>query len=469
MTPPMRANLVARARKLAEDRTLFRRLYRQHYYRPYGTMAEIWDDTSPEIVLSGAAGTGKSRYCLELMYRYAMEYPGMRGLIVRKVRADLNEAGLETFESKVLGAGHPLTERARNRRQRYVFPNRSVIVVGGLDQGLSRQQGSKVMSTEYDIIFVQEAIQLTETDWDNLTTRLRNGVMPFQQLLADTNPSAPSHFLLQRARAGHLKMVHTRHTDNPVLYDHGREDWTDQGRAYLARLEKLTGARKSRLLAGLWVQEEGIVYDNWSEANKTTEEPDPFLPTGLAFDDGYYPDPRVILFIQEKPNGDILIFDEMVHTRHLAETCVNETVDRFGVGWPLNDQALEDLEAMGRMDETEWRGDQMYLVDGWRLPEIAIGSTEAKELRERFRRANIVARGGTHRPITAGIDRMRRYICDDRGRRRLLVHRRCTNLISEIEEGYKYPQGGKAGDIPVDESNHGVDGLRYYLWLRGEK
>jgi hypothetical protein len=45
-------------------------------------------------------------------------------------------------------------------------------MIGGMDKP------TKIMSSEYDFIYVQEAIELTETDWENLTTRLRNGRCP---------------------------------------------------------------------------------------------------------------------------------------------------------------------------------------------------------------------------------------------------------------------------------------------------
>jgi hypothetical protein len=53
----------------------------------------------------------------------------------------------------------------------------------------------RIMSTEFDTVFVQEATELTETDWENLTTRLRNFVLPYQQLTADCNSGSPSHWL----------------------------------------------------------------------------------------------------------------------------------------------------------------------------------------------------------------------------------------------------------------------------------
>jgi len=43
--------------------------------------------------------------------------------------------------------------------QSYTYPNGSTIVLGGLDKE------SRIMSTQYDVIYVQEAIELTEAEW----------------------------------------------------------------------------------------------------------------------------------------------------------------------------------------------------------------------------------------------------------------------------------------------------------------
>jgi phage terminase large subunit len=130
-------------------------------------------------------------------------------------------------------------------RQSYNYPNGSNIVVGGLDDS------QRVMSTEYDMIYVMEAIETTENDWENLTTRLRNGVMPYQQIIADTNPDSPTHWLkVQRANKGLTRMIECRHEDNPVLYDRAKGEWTKAGLVYIDTLDRLTGPRKDRLRLG---------------------------------------------------------------------------------------------------------------------------------------------------------------------------------------------------------------------------
>src|SRR5262249_27220491 len=103
--------------------------------------------------------------------------------------------------------------------------------------------------------------------WEKVTTRLRNGVMPYQQLIADTNPDRPTHWLKQRCDAGRTLLLESRHEDNPVLWDMKAKAWTRIGTDYLAKLGALTGPRKLRLRDGRWVQAEGVVYEGWDPAS----------------------------------------------------------------------------------------------------------------------------------------------------------------------------------------------------------
>src|SRR5262245_16006672 len=131
-------------------------------------------------------------------------------------------------------SGHPARRGpGRASRRAYHYPNGSTIVVGGLDDP------AKVMSTEDDLAFVQEAIELAEADWEALTTHLRHGVAPSQQLLADTNPDGPGPWPRRRADAGRSLLLEPRHEDNPLLWEHSNKRWTPAGAAYLAKLDAL--------------------------------------------------------------------------------------------------------------------------------------------------------------------------------------------------------------------------------------
>jgi hypothetical protein len=224
-------------------------------YVPRGAMLDLMLCRDSEILLSGPAGTGKSRGVLEKGHLLCEKYPGCRGLILRKTRKSLTTTALVTFEDWVLPEGHPAKRGAkRDHRSVYYYPNGSVIDVGGLDNP------DKIMSSEYDWVYVQEAIECLEEDIEKITTRLRNYVVPYQQLLMDTNPSSPSHWLKQRCERGATTYFETSHEDNPRLFNRDAGEWTDEGRDYIAKLDNLTGARKDRLRWGKWVAPEGARF-----------------------------------------------------------------------------------------------------------------------------------------------------------------------------------------------------------------
>lgn len=217
------------------------------------------------MLLSGPAGTGKSRACLEKLNLAALKYPGMVGLIVRQVRDTLSSTALQTFDKFVIAeqlqAGSVVYMGASGRKPaRYIYNNGSEIWMGGLDKP------SKVMSTEFDMIYVQEATELNITGWESLTTRLgRTSAMPYQQLIADCNPDHNTHWLNLRCASGSTVKLTSVHKDNPVLADESGT-WTEQGRVYMAKLDKLTGVRRLRLRDGIWAAAEGVIWGSFDPA-----------------------------------------------------------------------------------------------------------------------------------------------------------------------------------------------------------
>lgn len=236
----------------------------QHSYTPRGACVDAFKHRGAELLLSGPAGTGKSRALLEKLHAMAMLNPGMSGLIVRKVAATLPTTALRTWTKHVVAEAMAcgLVDYfggSQSEAPGYRYSNGGKLDIGGMDKA------SKIMSSEYDVIYVQEAVELTITDWEALTTRLRNGVMRFQQIMADTNPDRPEHWLKQRADRGQVHMIESRHTDNPLYFT---EDGTPtpEGAAYMAVLDGLTGVRRLRLKDGLWVGAEGMIYEEWDSA-----------------------------------------------------------------------------------------------------------------------------------------------------------------------------------------------------------
>jgi hypothetical protein len=58
-------------------------------------------------------------------------------------------------------------------------------------------------------------------------------------------------------------------------------------------------------------------------------------------------------------------------------------------------------------------------------------------------------------------------ICDGKGKRNILVHKRCANLLDELRAGYRYPEGKHGLDTePLDQNDHAVQALESYVWYR---
>lgn len=223
-------------------------------YQPFGAALDLFGYRGREVLLAGPAGTGKSRACLEKLNLVAMQRP-IRGAIVRKTRKSLTQSAMSTFETKVLPT--PSGVRFHEGDQEYRYASGAVIMVAGLDDP------EKLGSTEFDMVYVQEATELEPDDWGMLLRGLRNNQLSYQQLIADCNPGPPSHWLKQRCNSGATLLLESRHQDNPMLWDPVTSDWSPFGAEYIKGLDSLEGYLYQRLRLGLWVAAEGMYFTEW--------------------------------------------------------------------------------------------------------------------------------------------------------------------------------------------------------------
>jgi phage terminase large subunit len=422
-------------------------------YTPWGACLELWRARETEIMVSGPAGTGKSRACMEKLHWCAEKYPGMRALIFRKRRVDVTESALVTWEDKVLPTGHPaLGNVQRQGRHSYTYPNGSIVVVGGLDDP------GKVMSTEYDLAFAQEARELDEGDWESVSIRCRNGKMPYQQLIGDTNPDGPHHWIKRRAAAGTLRLLESRHEDNPAMFDRRRGEWTAAGRAYLARLDELTGVRRDRLRRGLWTQAEGLVYDAYDPATHVIE---PFAvprdwPRYWSVDFGFT-NPFVCQWWAADPDGRLHLYREIYRTGRLVEDHARHMLELVGMPDGGAGDWSEALEPRPRAvvcdHDAEDRATLTRYLRMGTVPAIKDVSPGLQAVAGRLRVA------GDGRPRLVQF----RGALVERDRTLYEAHRpTCT---AEEWESYIWDTGTgrKQGEAPAKRDDHGMDATRYVV------
>jgi len=394
-------------------------------YHPRGAAARLQTATDPEIILTGARGTGKSRAGLSKLWYCMNRWPGARAAIVRKTRVSLTTTGLVTFENEVLGVGHPLLETGPSRggRSSYKLPNKSEIVVLGMDKP------SRTLSSEYDIIFVLQAEELTVYEWETLGGGLRNGVMPYQQLIGDCNPETPYHWIKQRAEAGVLQLWQTYHTDNPKMWDEATQDWTPYGKAYIERLERLSGARKLRWLYGQWAAPEGAIY-NFSD---DTFVPDQQIPLNWPVFVGIDPMGQRIAAIWVAM--EVLPGNPRLHV-------YQEYYEPYGITTPEHVKNI--LRRTGEHRVFAWVG----------------GGPSERQARLDWQAAGIPLTAPPIVDVWAGIDRVQQLLSDGM----LVIHKGCQNLISELGAYRRKMIRGEFTDTIEDkEAFHALDALRYIV------
>lgn len=430
-------------------------------YEFFGANKELFACRDREVLVAGAAGTGKSLACVAKIFLACESKlrPAIRCLIVRKTRESLTESALVTLEQKVMPERHHAMRSGGQRRLRqcYRFPNGSEIVVGGLDKP------SKIMSTEYDLIYVQEATELTENDWESLLTRLRNGRFFYHQILADCNPEAPTHWLKKRCDAGKCLMLVSRHEDNPAWFNQRNLEWTEAGKRYIEKLDALSGPRLLRLRHGRWAQAEGVVYPDWN--------PQLSLITGFGENNLLYPPPSwrrlwgvdfgytnpfVCHFYALDHDDRLYLYKEIYHTGRL----VQDHAARMLKLWK------EEAEFWAKRNRIP-----MDAAERMVAPEAIICDHDAEDRATLERHLGFVTTGArkyvrkgiqmlAERMRPAGDGRPRFFVlhsCTDQVDRELVEAKKPTGLVQELD-GYVW---NTAKDAPVKVDDHACDTARY--------
>jgi hypothetical protein len=435
-----------------------------HRYKPRGVFRKAMTYKGDELVLAGPAGTGKSRLLLELAMVRAVKYPGSQHLALRKTAVSLAATGMQTWEKfvvpELMAAGKVIYFGGSKREPAaYRFWNGSRVAMGGMDNP------TKIMSGEYDTIYVQEATEFTIEDWEAALSRLRNGGMPYQQINGDCNPDAPEHFLYQRAHGGPLQMWATRHEDNPVLFnDDG--SLTERGESYMRKLDALTGVRYQRLRLGLWVAAEGVIYEQWSSARHLVDRYDvpAEWPRYWVLDFGYV-NPFVVQFWAEKPDGDLVMYREIYITNRTSDQVARMALEQVA---RLREGADREHPKSGDWVWTEPR------------PQAVIADHDA-EGRALFTRTTGLVTRAAKKDVLDGIQAAQVRLRDGRVTfmRDSLCHQRDQDLVdkfrpaSTIEEfpGYVWLKRGpstdkREQDEPLKEDDHGMDAFRYLCMAR---
>ncbi len=230
-----------------------------------GGNAEAWDAREPEILLEGPRGTGKTRTWLELINQLCHHFDGLQVLITRKYAVTLASTCLKTFNEQVKRPGDGVAYFGGSdiEPSSYRYPNGSRITVGGLDNPKARD---KMLSAEYDLVYVNELPELTEDDLVALKATLRHArpdgtpIITARRIVADCNPANRGNWVNLRCERGQMRRIRTTLRDNP-RFAHPNGEWTVEGETYLRDNLPPPGTRRyDSWVLGLWSGAENAVY-----------------------------------------------------------------------------------------------------------------------------------------------------------------------------------------------------------------
>lgn len=444
----------------------------EHRYEPWGVLRGIFTgpvSRASQLLVAGPAGTGKSRAALEKVHLALLKYPGARAIAVRKTAVSLTSTGLVTYTKQVAAEaikgglvtwyGGSVSESAGFR-----YSNGSFLAVGGMDKP------TKIMSSEYDLAYVQEATELNVTDWESIDTRLRNGVMPYQQLLADCNPDAPHHWLKLRCDEKLTQSLNSRHEDNPVLFNRDGS-MTERGQAYIARLDALTGVRYKRLRKGEWVAAEGQVYEQWDSAIHLVDHFDPPADWERYWSiDFGFTNPFVCQFWAEDHDGNLYLYREIYKTQRTVDEHAQQILALVTEPVPGAEQIEgEKLATALRAGRRRWTEPR---------PAKIICDHDAEGRATLHRELNLPT-SPARKDVIDGIQAVQRRLRD----RKLYIMR--DTLVERDEDLYgaghpvcteqevlsyvwafKGVSDPKIQEEPKKEDDHGMDALRYLVVAR---
>lgn len=410
--------------------------YRRAPYTALPWQLDPWKDKSSVLLLSGAAGGGKSRLAAEKVHAYLLRYPGATGLLLRKTRTSLKNSTLLFMQHEVMG--NDPTVKHKKADFRFEYPNGSILAYGGMKDDEQKEAIRGIgKSGGIDIALMEEATQFSEADFNELSGRIRGTAAPWRQIVLATNPGGPMHWIKQRLiDAGEAAYYASSAADN--IYNPSE---------YIKRLNSLTGIERERLYEGKWVQSEDLVYEIWHEDKHVTPAAD-YQPGGgpvyWGVDDGYAGElaangrsfkagshPRVFLLAQMR-SGVLNVFQESYAVKTKAE---QQIYDVYQFGYPEPEFCAVDKSAAslkGDLREGSW------LDKRWQL----------------------YTRNSPPR-VDESIKETRNWLDPDENQHvRIKVHPRCKMLRGEMLSYANNPTTGK----PIKDFDHGPDALRSLVW-----
>ena len=405
------------------------------------------------IGFGGARGGGKSFVVRWKAKLYAFNYPGIRCLIVRRTYPELINNHINILRKDILGIA-----KYNDKDKVLKFNNGSTInfMYCDNDKDLDRLQG-----VEYDIIFLDEATQLSEYQMKTITACLR-GVNNFPKRVYYTcNPGGQGHqyikriFIDKKYEDGEVPedyvFIQSLVTDNKALMASQPD--------YVKQLEALPPKLREAWLHGRWDIFEGQFFEDFMDQPEHyadwqwTHVIDPFeIPDGWkiyrSFDWGY-----------NKPFSCgwwAVDYDGVVY--RILELYGCDKTPNEGVKW-TPPQVFAEIHRI----ETEHRWLAGKKIIG--IADPAIWDAETGEsIADVAAKHQVFFTPGDHKRIPGWMQVHYRFAFDENGFPMMYIFSNCKAFIRTIPL-LQYDEH-RPEDLDTDGEDHVADEVRYFCMSR---
>ena len=357
------------------------------------------------FVLLGGAGSGKSVFITQRTILRILKEPAHRILVVRKVASTIRNSVYRLFKDLIYKWNLQHLFTFSDSYLTIKCKNGAEIIFVGLDNVEKMKSIAGITS-----IWIEEATELTQTDFNQLDLRLRGENTLHKEVILTFNPISETHWIKKRfydKTCADSINVKTTYKDNRFLDERYVE--------VLNSLKDTDPVYYSVYCLGEWGSTGNLVWRNYKiEDIPLEDEYYDHIYIGLDFG---YNDPTALVKIGVK-DGEIYILQEFYQTKL------------------TNPQLVEKLQE-------------------FKPYRITADSAEPARIKEFYQAGyNITKCKKGKGSVKPGIDFVRG--------RKIYINPSCRNFIKEIQ-GYIYIQDkdGNVTEEPIGENDHLMSALRY--------
>ena len=353
------------------------------------------------VVEQGGTRSGKTyNILLWVIFYYTDQHTDKTITICRKTFPSLRASVMRDFFD-ILRSHDLYREEYHNKSNHEYYLN------GNLVEFISLDQPQKIRGRKRDLLYINEANELTYEDWQQLILRTEG------RAILDYNPSDAFHWIYDKVvPRDDCDFFQTTYIDNPFL--------DASVKAEIERLKETDEDYWRIYGLGERGMSRATIFQFGAADVPTNAR---LLSMGMDF--GYTNDPTALVAVYEVDG--CLYLDELLYQTGLTNNDIANVLTSLGVD---------------------------------RRSEVYADSAEPKSIEELYRRGfNVKPTAKGNDSVNAGIDIMKRY--------KLFITPRSKNLEKELRN-YKWTEdkNGNLLNKPIDAFNHAIDAARYAIFSK---